>query len=150
MPVLLVEIGSTQPARAASNSRKKKPAPLEYPSIPVDAHDVIAMYRVAHESIERARDGGGPTHIVGLRWQIAAANPRSRAAKTEIRDAVHNLEQWLIARGLPAQQWQRQIVAQFDANSTQTSRQTQAETFAVRNTSGSVVEDPAPNTRAIA
>ncbi len=61
------------------------------------------MYRAAHESIERARDGSGPTHIVAVDWQLGAGKKRVAA------DAVEHLEEWLMARGLPAQEWRKEI-----------------------------------------
>ena len=97
LPVLLVEYGNAKKSRAG---KKKKLPTREYPSIPVDTQDVIALYRVAHESITRARDGGGPTHIVGVRWQPAVTNGQ-RSAKVKTEDAVIHLEQWSTARGLP-------------------------------------------------
>ncbi|HEX4309358.1 MAG TPA: thiamine pyrophosphate-dependent enzyme [Acidobacteriaceae bacterium] len=113
LPVLLVEYGNAKKPRAG---KKKKPAALEYPSIPVDTQDVIALYRVAHESITRAREGSGPTHIVGVRWQPAVKSGQ-RAAKVKTEDAVVHLEQWLTARGMPAAEWRREIVAEFKAKS---------------------------------
>jgi len=109
LPVLLVE---KKPERGRG-SRAKKTA-LEYPSIPVDTNDVIAMYRVAHESIARAREGSGPTHIVGVRWQLAGAKTGKNAARTQARDAVEHLGEWLIARGLPAQAWRGEILAELE------------------------------------
>ena len=113
LPVLLVEHLSTERPRNAS---KRKAMAFEYPSIPVDTQDVIAMYRVAHESIERARDGGGPTHMVSVRWE-PAATAHSRRVRAGSRDAVKHLEQWLTARGLPAAEWRREVdaVAMGDA-----------------------------------
>lgn len=102
LPVLFVE--NAKPKRASSGKNGKKEAALEYPSIPVDTQDVIAMYRVAHESIARAREGGGPTHIVGIQWKLAQ-NGR-RAVKRE--NAMDHLEQWLMARGLPVEEWRRE------------------------------------------
>jgi TPP-dependent pyruvate/acetoin dehydrogenase alpha subunit len=113
LPVLFVEYGAKQ--RPARNKRKKPPA-LEYPSIPVDTQDVIALYRVAHESITRARDGGGPTHIVGVLWQ-PATNSGKRSAKVKKENAVVHLEEWLMTRGLPAQEWRQEIIAEFEAKS---------------------------------
>ncbi|MGA9670703.1 MAG: thiamine pyrophosphate-dependent enzyme, partial [Terracidiphilus sp.] len=40
-----------------------KAKPVDCPSLPVDGHDVVAVYRVASESIARARQGRGPTLI---------------------------------------------------------------------------------------
>lgn len=113
LPVLLVESPAAGSARRTPAAKAKRQPALEYPSIPVDTHDVIAMYRVAHESIARAREGNGPTHIVGVRWQVPAGK---RTAKAASQDAVAHLEEWLIARGLPAQEWRREIVAEFTAN----------------------------------
>ena len=106
LPVILVEHGPAKAKRGGSK-RGKKAAALEHPSIPVDTQDVIAMYRVAHESIARAREGSGPTHVVGVRWQVLTTAKR-RAAK---QNAVEHLEEWLTARGLPVQEWRREIVA---------------------------------------
>lgn len=112
LPVILVEHGAASAKRGGAKKGKKEAA-LEYPSIPVDTQDVIAMYRVAHESIARARDGSGPTHVVGVRWQAARA--KGRAAKRETQNAVEHLEEWLVARGLPVQQWRREIAAALEA-----------------------------------
>jgi TPP-dependent pyruvate/acetoin dehydrogenase alpha subunit len=114
LPVLFVE---EPPKTRGAKSKKKQPA-LEYPSIPVDTQDVIAMYRVAHESITRAREGSGPTHIVGVRW-APVAKSKKRAGKVATEDAVEHLEHWLIARGLPAQEWRREIVAEFEARASE-------------------------------
>jgi TPP-dependent pyruvate/acetoin dehydrogenase alpha subunit len=110
LPVLFIE----EPRKGQGAKSKKKQTPLGYPSIPVDTQDVIAMYRVAHESITRARESSGPTHIVGVRW-APVAKSKKRAGKAVTEDAVEHLEHWLIARGLPAQEWRREIVAEFDA-----------------------------------
>jgi pyruvate dehydrogenase E1 component alpha subunit len=150
LPVLLVEHLSTKRQRDASKKKRKKPAVFDYPSIPVDAQDVIAMYRVAHESIERARDGGGPTHLVSVRWQPVAASGLNRAAKAETQDAVDHLEQWLTARGLPAVEWRRKIVAEFEADPIGAARQSEEPAFGTRNTSDRVTEDEDTEARAIA
>jgi pyruvate dehydrogenase E1 component alpha subunit len=118
LPVLFVEDGLKAEAERPSPRRKgKNAAASEYPTIPVDTQDVVAMYRVAHESIARARDGGGPTHIVGVRWKLKAGR-RNRMAASE--DAVVHLERWLMARGLPAQEWRQEIVAEFAERSSGT------------------------------
>lgn len=42
-----------------------------FPRIPVDRNDSMAMYRVAHEAIERARIGYGPTLVDCVEWPFA-------------------------------------------------------------------------------
>lgn len=141
LPVLFVEHGLDKPKKSGSMKRRT-PAAIEYPSIPVDTLDVIAVYRVAHESIARARDGGGPTHIVRVPWQPAASR-RKAAAKPETQDAVEHLEEWLIARGLPVQEWRREIVAAFETYSDEHG-------FGAQNAADRVIEDDDTETRAIA
>lgn len=119
LAVLFVEDGKTERARLSRRVLAKGVAAAGESAtmpvaIPVDTQDVVAMYRVAHESIARAREGSGPTHIVGVRWQ-APANKRKRLDFAS-EDAVTHLEHWLTARGLPAQEWRREIVAEFAAN----------------------------------
>ena len=113
LPVLLVEHGTVR--QQGRGSKTAKPRALEHPSIPVDAQDVIAMYRVAHESIERARSGDGPTHIVSVPWRLAARSGRRRAARAETPNAVAHLEEWLIARGLPVLEWRQAMMAEPEA-----------------------------------
>jgi hypothetical protein len=139
LPVLFVDYARRE---RKSSAKSKKPAPLEYPSIPVHTRDVIAMYRVAHESIARARDGGGPTHIVSVEWQLMA-NGAGRAAKTKAEDAVEHLEQWLIARGLPAQEWRREIVGAFETGGRE-------QVFGVRTAIDGAMENEDAETLAIA
>jgi hypothetical protein len=65
------------------------------PVIPVDGSDAVAVYRVAHESIARASQGGGPTIIECAAW------PRDNE-----HDALKKMESYLAAVGvsLPVQQ----------------------------------------------
>lgn len=104
LPVIFVEEGSAEMKRKGGGS-----AHAAMPAIPVDAHDVIATYRVAHESIARAREGSGPTRIVCLEAPLAAGHSA---------DAVADLEGWLEARGLPAHEWRQAILAAAQSRKT--------------------------------
>jgi hypothetical protein len=53
---------------------------------------------------------------VGVRWQPAVKSGQ-RSAKVKTEDAVTHLEQWLMARGLPAAEWRQEIVAEFKTKS---------------------------------
>jgi hypothetical protein len=112
LPVLFVEeapewLHPSRRARASGDGSSD-----DMPAIPVDAHDVVAMYRVAHESIARARQSGGPTRI------LCVENLRKPGSEEEGRgaDAAASLEHWLEARGLPAEEWRRQIAAELGEN----------------------------------
>jgi TPP-dependent pyruvate/acetoin dehydrogenase alpha subunit len=73
LPALFVQMhhpsSAAEPFRVESLTLKRKGYTL--PSINVDGNDVVAMYRVATESITHARKGHGPTFI-DCRLSIAA------------------------------------------------------------------------------
>jgi TPP-dependent pyruvate/acetoin dehydrogenase alpha subunit len=77
------------------------------PAISVDGHDVVAVYRVASESITRAREGRGPTLIECRRWQSADSvhNPDN--------NPIHNMEKYLTRKGLFTAALRREIAADF-------------------------------------
>lgn len=107
LPILFVEEAFAAQSGAKAGTRGKSASPASLPiSIPVDAQDVIALFRVAHESIVRAREGSGPTRILCAAWP-------ARNGATE--DAVEHLEHWLEARGLPAHEWRSEILAEAEA-----------------------------------
>lgn len=105
LPVIFVEQGNDQ-AVVRRGKPQNEPAASELISIPVDAHDVIAIYRVAHESIARARQGNGPTRMVCLSLPASDSSPLTCG-----NNAVARLEEWMTARGLPVEQWRQEIVA---------------------------------------
>jgi len=76
--------------------------------ITVDGNDVVAVYRVAYESLERVRQGGGPVLIEGRAWQ--QAGKRLRRAET---DPLIHMERYLGARKLFSRRWKAQLVRQF-------------------------------------
>ena len=109
LPVLFVAEAAGPAARSRRVHGNGASGEGEMTTIPVDMHDVIAMYRVAHESIARARGGSGPTRIVCVRPPAMSG----RGEDWRNGDATDRLEHWLSARGLPAQQWRREIAAQM-------------------------------------
>ena len=72
------------------------------PYISVDAHDVVAVYRVAQESIVRTREGGGPAVI-----ELAPVS-------MEMEDPVEKMHRYLIGKGLPAEKWKAEAVRNFE------------------------------------
>lgn len=67
------------------------------PEITVDSNDLVAVYRVANESISRARLGGGPTVIECLPFRLT--DPGNRNVR-HAPDPVANMEHYLRAKGL--------------------------------------------------
>jgi TPP-dependent pyruvate/acetoin dehydrogenase alpha subunit len=76
--------------------------------ITVDGNDVVAVYRVAYESLERVRQGGGPVLIEGRAWQL----PGKRQRREETDPLIH-MERYLGARKLFSKRWKAALVRQF-------------------------------------
>ena len=73
------------------------------PLIRVDGNDAVAVYRVAHESITRAREGGGPTVIECAAWPLDA----------DQSDPLGKLERYLADRNLFQNDWKERLVKKF-------------------------------------
>lgn len=72
---------------------KHEPERPYLPSIPVDASDLVAIYRVASEGIGRARKGRGPTLV-----ECVPFHPALRESATG--DSVKSMETYLRRKGL--------------------------------------------------
>ncbi len=78
-----------------------------FPGIPVDGHDVVAVYRVASEAMAHARQGNGPTLIECKPWAM-------HGAKTRVsNDAIDNMEQYLSRKGLFSAEHRAITMSQF-------------------------------------
>jgi hypothetical protein len=72
------------------------------PHIAVDSQDVVAVYRVAHESIARARLGRGPTLIECMPFHV-------QGQRESPQDAVLKMEDYLSRKGLFNKTMKREI-----------------------------------------
>jgi pyruvate dehydrogenase E1 component alpha subunit len=101
LPIIFVQQSSPDARRTPPNAHKTgkaKGTPVQtpwFPAIAVDAHDVVAVYRVANESISRARLGRGPTLIEYRPFALPAEKRNGRHS-----DPVLNMEHYLRAKGL--------------------------------------------------
>lgn len=75
-----------------------------FPVIPVDGNDVVAVYRVATESIAHARRGNGPTLIECVPWGLSGPEPD---------DAFGNMERYLCRKGLYATNFKADVASGF-------------------------------------
>ncbi len=86
----------------------KRAAAYGFPGISVDGNDVVEVYRVTREAIERARSGGGPTLIEcrTYRWyghsEIDPANyrPPGELESWKAKDPIPRFEKVLSDQGL--------------------------------------------------
>jgi TPP-dependent pyruvate/acetoin dehydrogenase alpha subunit len=103
LPMIFVHQPDGKREKPLSERRRSngKGPPLEetpwFPSITVDGHDVVAVYRVANEAISRARLGRGPTLIECLPFRV---NNKPGRNGGHAHDPVRNMEHYLRARGL--------------------------------------------------
>ena len=98
------------------------------PGVVVDGMDVVAVYEVAGEAIQRARQGGGPTLIEAKTYRLCGhsrSDPRNYRSKQEeafwqARDPIPNLAQRLKAAGLVTDEQleaiEQQVMAEVDAS----------------------------------
>lgn len=73
------------------------------PVIRVDGTDAVAVYRVAYESIHRAREGGGPTIIECTAWPL----------EDETADPLLKLEQYLTGKRLLRKDWKKRLEQRY-------------------------------------
>ena len=103
LPILFVFIDRV-PSQPKPRKKKKEKdydvVEYGFPVIPVDAHDVVAMYRVAHESLQKARNGLGPTLIAAMNL------PRND-------DPITKMEGYLTAKGLFDDTWKQGLLDRF-------------------------------------
>jgi pyruvate dehydrogenase E1 component alpha subunit len=76
----------------------------ELPRITVDGNDVVAMYRGAHEAIDRARRDRGPSLIECAEFRVPGRRHQ---------DSVANMENYLSSKGLLRPGLKQEIIKDF-------------------------------------
>jgi TPP-dependent pyruvate/acetoin dehydrogenase alpha subunit len=79
------------------------------PAIAVDANDAVAIYRVAQESIGRAREGGGAALMECVPFALEGMAEKRTAAN----DAVTGLERYLLQHGVASKAWMKHEAKAF-------------------------------------
>ena len=101
-----------------------------FPIITVDANDVVAVYRVAYESVERVRQGGGPVLVEGKPYRLYSQTKRrvanSATGQTQ-RDPLTHMERYLKTKGLFTTRWKDQVVDEFSRKLDATVRESKQE-----------------------
>ena len=87
---------------SAGDDTRSQAGGYGFPGITVDGNDVVAVYRVAQEAIERARAGGGPTLIEAQTFPGYVSG-----------DPIAAMERYLTAKGLFSDDWKKQTIALF-------------------------------------
>jgi pyruvate dehydrogenase E1 component alpha subunit len=96
-------------AQTRTKTLAQKALAFGLPGIQVDGNDVLAVYSAAHEAVERARDGQGPTLMECVTYRLAvhttADDPRryrtdEEVAAWEQREPLTRFQQYLRGKGL--------------------------------------------------
>jgi 2-oxoisovalerate dehydrogenase E1 component alpha subunit len=116
---LLILARSGIPSRRIPPGKKNQAASLTgharacgIPVIPVDRADVVAMYRVAFESIHKARHGGGPTVIEAAAWQLPTKGGTKEGDLPT--DPIARMEAYLAGKGLFSDRWKHGLIDRFE------------------------------------
>ena len=111
LPMIFVVENNPWAGAHARNGRvdlAPKPQRDGLTSITVDGNDVVAVYRVAYESLERVRDGGGPVLVEGKTYR-----PVGQALLGTERDPLTHMERYLRAKKLFTARWKNQLIHRF-------------------------------------
>jgi TPP-dependent pyruvate/acetoin dehydrogenase alpha subunit len=120
LPMLFVWHNDAEDACNISNpavrhTKKAAANPRTTPAITVDATDAVAVYRVASESIHRARLGRGPT-LIECRTLPPSTGSRlvpSSPEPSHLHDPIEKMEVYLSRKGLFHQNLRQKIADSF-------------------------------------
>jgi TPP-dependent pyruvate/acetoin dehydrogenase alpha subunit len=114
LPIVFVSFSSrsgqleTRGQRPGKKEIALEARPFGFPAITVDGSDVVAVYRVASESIAHARRGNGPTLIQCVPW------PSSGPSGAGHQDPILFMENYLRAKGLFTHELREEVANRFD------------------------------------
>ena len=105
------------------------------PSILVDGNDILAVYDVMQQAVERARSGQGPTLVETLTYRIGAhttADDPTRyrdpdeVASWRSKDPITRFQRFLISRDLLTDEQDQQIIAAVEEEINEAAREAEA------------------------
>lgn len=108
LPIIFVILPRGKGAKGADPGRvSAKARSYGVPGIPVDASDAVALYRVAQESIGRARGNGGPVLIECLTHQLDGVR------KGEMEDPLVRMREFMLVRKVCSEAWLDGVAGAF-------------------------------------
>jgi acetoin:2,6-dichlorophenolindophenol oxidoreductase subunit alpha len=111
LPIIFVVENNPWAATEAKNGRAnltRKAQTDGLTTITVDGNDVVAVYRVAYESLDRVRRGGGAVLIEAKPYR-----QHGQVLLNGDRDPLTHMERYLTAKKLYTAQWKNGIAQQF-------------------------------------
>jgi pyruvate dehydrogenase E1 component subunit alpha len=101
-------ISTPRAKQTASETIAQKATAYGFPGVQVDGNDLMAMYDVSRQAVERARAGGGPTLIEAVTYRLGihtTADDASRYEPAELKDQwkdkdpILRVQRYLESRG---------------------------------------------------
>jgi 2-oxoisovalerate dehydrogenase E1 component alpha subunit len=95
-----------------------------FPGVEVDGNDVLAVYEVAKEAVERARAGDGPTLIEAKTYRMTAHSSddddrryreREEIEEWRLKDPISRFEKYLLESGVLGEEEKEEIHAEVKA-----------------------------------
>lgn len=105
------------------------------PSVLVDGNDVLAVYDVMQQALQRARSGGGPTLIEALTYRMGAhttADDPTRYRNTaeveawKAKDPIARFKRFLLNRDLLSEEQDKQIISAIEDEVNQAAAEAEA------------------------
>ncbi len=112
LPIIFVVENNPWPAGARPGEAEDftgKARAYGLTGISVDGNDVVAVYRVAYESLDRVRHGDGPVLVEGKTYRTAG----QRRLSKEARDPLTHMERYLTAKKLFSERWKQKVMDDF-------------------------------------
>ena len=114
LPIIFVWHNDTGENLVGRNGSASKMQNRTLPVITVDGTDAVAVYRVASESIQRARKLRGPT-LIECRFDVSDPSAdQANGKQPGSRDPIDTMETYLNGKGLFSQEMKRSIAEKFD------------------------------------
>ncbi|MHC4815688.1 MAG: pyruvate dehydrogenase (acetyl-transferring) E1 component subunit alpha [Planctomycetota bacterium] len=110
--------------QTASETIAAKAQAYGMPGVRVDGNDVLAVYRVCKEAVERARKGDGPTLVETVTYRMAAHSSSDDASRYrdpkeyemwKQLDPIQRFQKYLKQRGLWNETFENNITTNFKA-----------------------------------
>ena len=105
LAMIFVAVRGVSPSVLGNNDARHRATAYGIPGITVDGGDLVAMWRVAQESIHRARAGAGPTLI-----DSQPPSPQPQGG-----DPLDRMQHYLEKRKLWKQSWKDELARKFNA-----------------------------------
>jgi 2-oxoisovalerate dehydrogenase E1 component alpha subunit len=110
-----------------------------FPGHRVDGNDVLAVYEVAREAVERARRGDGPTLIEAKTYRMTAHSSddddrryreREEIEEWRLKDPITRFEKYLLEHGVLSEEKKEEISSEIKAEVAEASEYAEKAPFA--------------------